>query len=188
MACGLLIAGCMPSQDQSQGKTKAKIDLETVNINNEYSMGIPKFMSEAKSLNDEASLQYQNIFQEAYVIVIDESKDEYIESYKNLDAYDTTQSVIANYTDTQIQSITSRLEVIEKSEVKTFRINGLNASSIEIDGKVENVDVPITYFLNFVEGREKLYFIMAWTLQKKKDTHRSTFEEMVKSFRVFKRK
>jgi hypothetical protein len=151
-------------------------------------MGIPAFMTKATALNKGASLQYQNIFKEAYVIVIDENKQEFIDTYKKLSIYDTTRSVLSNYTDAQVQSITANIEVLSQKDATTSRINGLKAATVELDANVKDVKIPITYFLSFVEGNDKLYFIMAWTLQDKKDTHRDTFSRMVKSFRTFKKK
>jgi hypothetical protein len=184
---GLFLCSCLPNLNKEE-KSGEKIELKPVSINREYSMGIPSFMTKATALNKGASLQYQNIFKEAYVIVIDEDKQEFIDTYKGLSVYDTTRSVLSNYTDSQVQSITANIEVLSQKEVTTFKINGQNAAAVELDANVEGVKIPITYFLSFVEGKDKLYFIMAWTLQNKKDTHRDTFARMVKSFRTFKKK
>jgi hypothetical protein len=186
-ASTLLLFSCTPEHNKND-KAASKVELKPVTINGEYKMDVPAFMSKATTLNEAASLQYQNIFKEAYVIVIDEEKDAFIQAYKDLSAYDTARSVISNYTDTQIQSTTSELDVISQTEIKNFKVNGLNASSIEIDANLEGVQTPITYFLSFIEGQKKLYFVMAWTLQDKKEKHRETFQEMVKTFRVFKKK
>jgi hypothetical protein len=73
--------------------------------------------------------------------------------------------------------------VISKEELKNLTINGMNAATTELDAKVEGVSVPISYFLTFVEGKKKLYFIMGWTLQNKKDTYRADYLQMRKSFK-----
>jgi len=140
-------------------------------------------MSKATSLNEEASLQFQNIFKEAYVIVIDEDKQQFIKTFKELSSYDTTLSVIDNYGSVQLQSVSSRSEVISKEELKNLTINGMNAAATELDAKVEGVSVPISYFLTFVEGKKKLYFIMGWTLQNKKEAYRADYLQMRKSFK-----
>jgi predicted Zn-dependent protease len=177
----------MPNLNKEE-KNGGKIELKPVSINEEYSMGVPAHMTKATSLNDDASLQFQNIFKEAYVIVIDEDKTEYINMYKEASVYDTSRSVLSNYTDTQVQSTTANMEVISQKSIKTLKINGLKAATTEIDATVEGVKFPITYFLTFIEGKEKLYFIMAWTLQDKKETHRAAFDQMARSFRMLKSK
>lgn len=163
-----------------------KAEFETVSINGIYSMGIPTFMSKATSLNEEASLQYQNIFKEAYVIVIDEDKQEFLDALSEVGAYDSARSVIGNYADTQMQLTSSGMNVKFKKDITELTINGLSAATTEVDAEVEGVAVPITYFLTFVEGPEKLYMVMAWTLSENKDTHRETFMEMAKSFKDLK--
>lgn len=160
------------------------VDLETVSINNDYSMGIPTYMTKAKSLNDEASLQFQNMFKETYVVVIDENKQEYVDAYKELSGYDTTRSVLLNYADTQMQLTTANLDVVNKTRIAPLKINGLSAATTEIDANIEGVRPVISYFLTFIEGKEKIYMIMAWTLQDKKETHRATFERMARSFKT----
>jgi hypothetical protein len=168
----------------TKNEKAAVTDLSPVTINSEYSMGIPSFMTKTTSLNDDASLQFQNIFKEAYVIVIDESKEGFVDALVDADSYDSSRSVIENYADTQVQLTTSNMNVITKKDVIPSTINGLNAASAEIDATVEGVKQPISYFLTFVEGKEKLYMIMAWTLQTKKETHRNTFEVMAKTFQT----
>jgi hypothetical protein len=177
-----LMASCMLNGGKNE--KSAKNDYDTISINGQYSMHIPKFMTKAANLNNDASLQYQNIFKEVYVIVIDENKKEFIETYNNLGSYDSTRSPIANYADTQVQLITSNANVINKTEVTNFTINGANAATTEIDASIEGVKTPITYFLTFIDGKDNLYMIMAWTLRDKKETHRPLFDEIAKSFKM----
>jgi hypothetical protein len=177
----LAFTACTPNKKVEE--KSASVALTPVSINDQYAMSVPEYMSKASSLNEGASLQYQNLFKEAYVIVIDEEKEVYVNSYKELSVYDTTRSVISNYTDTQIQSISENVEVLGKTQVKSHRVNGLKATTIEIDATLEGVESSITYFLTCVEGADKLYMILAWTLQDRKDRHRDTFQQMVKTFR-----
>jgi hypothetical protein len=177
-----LMASCMLNGGKNE--KSAKNDYDTISINGQYSMHIPKFMTKAANLNNDASLQYQNIFKEVYVIVIDENKKEFIETYNNLGSYDSTRSPIANYADTQVQLITSNANVISKTEVANFTINGADAATTEIDASIEGIKTPITYFLTFIDGKDNLYMIMAWTLREKKETHRPLFDEIAKSFKM----
>jgi hypothetical protein len=186
LLCGVLVSSCDLNLNKD-GKSGGKAELKRVTVNDEFSLGVPAYMTKATSLNDNASLQFQNIFKEAYVIVIDEDKEEFIKAYEESSAYDTARSLLSNYSDIQVQLTTSAMDVISRKELTTMGINGLRAETTEIDATVEGIDSPITYFLTFVEGDEKFYFIMAWTLQDKKDTHRATFEEIANSFRLIKK-
>ncbi|HRW22364.1 MAG TPA: hypothetical protein P5509_10350, partial [Bacteroidales bacterium] len=55
----------------------------TIQINNLYSIDVPDFLVKTNSLNDEASLQYENTAKEYYVIVIDEAKHDFLEALNN---------------------------------------------------------------------------------------------------------
>ena len=184
VALCLSLSSCFMNLSKKNEKPE-NVEMETVTVN-DYSMGVPKFMTKASNLNEDASLQYQNIFKETYVIVIDEGKQAFIDAYVDADAYDTTRSVIDNYTDTQLQLTTSSLNVLSKSETKKLTINGLAATTTEIDAELEGVSAAITYFLTYVEGPDNLYVIMAWTLKDRKDDHRETFKQVAESFRVLK--
>jgi hypothetical protein len=165
-----------------------KTDLIPVIINNEYSLDVPSFMTKTTSLNDVASLQFQNLFKEAYVIVIDEDKQEFLDALVEAERYDSAVSLVANYADTQVQLISAGVNVTSRRDPKSVRINGLNAKITEMDAEVEGVEAPVTYFMTFLESREKLYMIMAWTIKNKKETHRETFEKMARTFRVVRAK
>jgi len=55
---------------------------------------------------------------------------------------------------------------------------------VEMDGLVEGIDEAITYYITFLEGRENVYMMMAWTLKDKKEKLRSDYEKMFSSFRL----
>ncbi|MFT5859758.1 MAG: hypothetical protein ACI865_001862 [Flavobacteriaceae bacterium] len=59
-------------------------------------------MSQDGNLNDQASLQFANLQKEKYIIVIHESKSEYIEIFRDLDQFDEALSVIDNYAEHQV--------------------------------------------------------------------------------------
>jgi hypothetical protein len=153
----------------------------------DYSMGIPSFMTETTTLHEDASLQFMNMFQEAYVIVIEESRDQFITAMQDADLYDSTTTVIMNYANTQLQLTGSKLNVASRGDVKTIRVNGLIGASAEMDATLEGVPSPISYFMTFYEGKNNLYMVMAWTLQSKKEQHREAFDKMARSFIAFKR-
>jgi hypothetical protein len=157
-------------------------------IRNEYSMDIPSYMTKSTELNDDASLQFRGILREAYVIVIDESKQEFVDFLAAEEMYDSTLSIVSNYAKTQLDNTTSSMNVISRKTPVRMKINGLNAVKAEIDGVVDGIPEPISYFVTFVESSEKLYMIMAWTLKEEKEVHRETFEKMAKTFKCLHEK
>ena len=47
----------------SLSKDEVKIeDLKKINVNDEYALSVPEYMTEMKSLHEDASFQYANIF------------------------------------------------------------------------------------------------------------------------------
>jgi hypothetical protein len=174
-----LLYACFDTTQKEENISVDK-DFNIVKINNEYKIGIPKYMKEAKDLNDEASLQYQNIFKETYIVIIDEPIDEFVDVFKELGEYDSTLSVVENYRDVQTQFISESFQINKKSASESLKINGLDAQMMELEGTFENID--IFYNLAFVQSKEKLYMIMTWTLKNRKNKYKKTFEAMIKSF------
>lgn len=177
-------SSCIKSKDKNGNKEPKIEDFHTVSVNEEYQVSLPKFMKGTTGLNEEASLQYQNLFKEAYTIIIDEPKQDFVDVYKELDQYNEGITLLQNYRKIQLQAFTSTIQVNHQSEVKPMTIHGLDAESVEIDGHVEGIDEEISYFLTFVEGTENIYMIMAWTLKSKKEEHQKTFETIAQSFEL----
>jgi hypothetical protein len=164
-------------------------DFKKINVNNLYTIKLPKYMDEAKEdLNDVASLQYENQLKETYLLIIDESKKEYIDSYRRFDEYNEELSVAENYKNAQLELIQEGIKTLRLSEPSTSKINGLDVVHLELDAKVEGVFYDITYFFNFIEGKENMYMIMAWTLTSEKDTYREVFKKAASTFSLLEKK
>lgn len=159
-------------------------DFTPVEINNIYRISLPDYMNKATDLNEEASLQYQNIFKETYMVILDEPKDELISLFQELGEYDDSLSVAENYRDIQLSFITEDIDLSFQSEPETVNINGLDAEMVALDGKIEGVPYEISYFLTFIEGKTNVYMIMAWTLKNRKGKYEETFDKTVKSFEL----
>lgn len=183
MLLSLSLTACSSDRKVSEETNTATVTkTRKVVINGDYSIDIPDHMKERKGLNDDASLQFCNIFKGMYVIVIDESKDTFIDTFKGIDEYDTTRSVAQNYRDVQLQLMTEHYSNVEQSTSKSLRIDGLDAEMLTMDARVDGTD--ISYLLTFIEGTDNVYCIMAWTLKNKKEKHIGAFSEMAKTFRL----
>jgi hypothetical protein len=179
----LSLSSCFDLTSKKE-ETISEADLNHVQINNEYSIKLPKYMTVAKNLNDEASLQYQNIFKETYVIVLDEDKQEFIDTFIDLGEYDSTLSVIENYGNVQVKSMSENMTMKSDGNLAALKINNRDAQTIQFDANIEGVKGDIAYYLTFVEGDDKVYMIMAWTLANRKEKYGKTFDTMVKTFKV----
>ena len=181
---GQLLTSCLDLDENKPEDISSEKDFTSVLINNEYRIRVPKYMKKANDLNDEASLQYQNIFKETYIIVIDESKEEFISIFQELEEYDNSISTVKNYRNIQLKFFNEVLDISRQSNSKSTKIGNLNSEVLEIDAYAEDVNDEIAYFLTFIEGEEKLYMIMAWTFKSQKGKYKSTFEKMVESFEL----
>ncbi|UII79160.1 hypothetical protein [Flagellimonas sp. CMM7] len=179
---GFSLTSCINFKTKEKEGTSDIENFNQIEINNEYKVNLPKYMRKTSTLNDEASLQYQNVFKETYVIVIDEPKEEFVDVFKELDQYNDEYSLVENYRDVQMQLFAESMNIESETTPASMQVNGLDAEMVEIDGKVEGIEDKITYFLTFIEGDEKVYMIMAWTMQNRKDTYRMDFENITKSF------
>lgn len=174
----------MDSKTKKTGTIPKVEDFNMVNVKNEFQILIPKDLGKTTGLNADASLQYQNIYQEAYIIVIDEQKGAYIDTFKKLDLYNNDKSFIENYRETQLQLLAERIRILKQTEATFTTINNLEASQLSIDAKVDGIEETLSYFLTFVEGKQKVYLVMCWTTSSKKEEHRATFETISNSFKL----
>jgi hypothetical protein len=179
----ILVVCCTGSDKKAEERLNAA-EFNVVNVNGEFSMAIPKYMTEAKNLNEDAALQYQNVFKETYVIVIDEVKQEMIGTFREVGEYDTTLSVAENYRNIQLRMLEEGITINARSKPEAVKVGNLDAQQVQIDGNVEGISQEIAYFLSFVEGKEKVYMIMAWTIKDRKEKYRKTFDKIAKSFRL----
>ncbi|NND63201.1 MAG: hypothetical protein HKN48_08405 [Flavobacteriaceae bacterium] len=158
-------------------------DFKTEKVEGMYEVSVPKYMKEAFDLNDDASLQFQNIYKETYLAIIDESKADFIEVFKELNEYDDGLSVAGNYRNIQMQYFTEGIRIDKRSEPRKLTINGLEAEQVEFNGRVPEVDYDIYYLMTFIEGEENVYMMMEWTLASFEDKFKGTFKQMAETFR-----
>lgn len=159
-----------------------KEENQTININDQYSLELPSHMSKASNLNEEASLQYQNILKELYVIVIDEPKKEvdgYLES-----SYKTTG--LASYAQLLHDNFKQALEKPKFSEVQNSQINGLKAQMFSASGIVETYG--IYYEMAYIEGNHSYYQVLVWTAEGQKEKYAQQMKDIIATFKETKKR
>lgn len=158
-----------------------KKDLKIINVNDIYSMAVPEYMSEMKSLNEEASFEYANIFKETYVIVIDENKQDFINTFKELEIYKDSLSPLDNYSEYQMDSFKENMEEVEIKKLNK-KIRNYTSNQYEFSGKTEGIHIK--YLIGFVEGKENMYMMMSWTLKDRFKKYKNTFQLTQNSFKI----
>lgn len=161
-----------------------KTKFNEVKINGLYSMSLPDYLTEGYELNSEASLQYQNEVKEVYVIVIDESKEEFIEVFESIGEYDSTKSAVDNYAEAQMESIEENMsEVTSKSTMRKADLAGCPARICDVAGTQDGITDAMGFTVAFIEGKETLYMVMTWTFEKTKPDYQDDMNEMINSFK-----
>lgn len=150
-----------------------KKDLKRIKIDTLYALAVPKYMKKLKSLNDDASLQYGNMFKEAYIIVIDEKKQDFIDVFKEFEEYDEGKTPLENYSENQIKKIKETIDDFEIKSTNTKNINGKKVKQFILSGKVD--DINVSYLMTFVDGNEYVFMIMSWTLKNRISRLKDTF-------------
>ncbi len=161
-------------------------DFQSAVVEGIYSIKVPNYMSVSNDLSEEASLQYENLIKDAYLIVIDENKAEFIEIFNELEMLDSTKTALENYTQYQRESISNTMDVTSVSELREIMINGNEALMIQIDGGIPEVNTDVTYLLAVIQGNANLYSVLYWTTkeQAKKCSH--TLNKAFTPFKIFK--
>jgi hypothetical protein len=135
-------------------------------------MSVPDYMTKTTSLNDVASMQYMNKTKEAYVVVIEDAKED-------LEAEGTKYNSLKEFHDSVIEILKSEDPKAEESKPTEFQQNGnkfyqtdLYATLQTEDGK----DIKVTYLVIYVESKTHYYQILCWTLA-------SSYKDLVADFK-----
>ncbi len=155
-----------------------------VNVAGRYSIMLPTYLTEGFDLNSEASLQYQNVIKEVYIIVIDEPKQEFIDVFREIEDYDTTKSPLENYARAQMESIRSNMSVVtSESPIRLVQTGCGQAIMYDVAGTQEGIDDAMGFTVGFYEGKLNLYMIMIWTFEKTKSVYQADMDAMLVSFK-----
>lgn len=152
-------------------------------VNETYSILIPNEFSITTLLNYDASLQYNDLDEEKYFIVIDEGKQEFIDVMIEGGNYDKDLSVVDNFSGIQISGFASGMKISSQTDVKKTIINGMDARIFSFDAEVEGIPFPISYFTAYVVGEETIYTLMGWTLESSKKQYENQVKSIIHSIK-----
>lgn len=155
--------------------------VEPVTFQNLYSLEVPSFMEATTALNDDASLQYQNLIKELYVIVIHETKDEINNAITDNNLDFIYSKDFDGYSQMVVDNFNESINIINRSEISDIIINGLKAKTFTLSGTVEGVEAYFKFCL--VEGNDNYYQIMTWTLEDRKDKYSEKMNSIINSFK-----
>lgn len=161
-------------------------EVQSINVKGKYEIELPKTLSKANNLHEDASLQYQNIFSEFYTIVIDEPISEFNEMVK-FDAFlkENYSPDLTGYAYLLKDNLSASIKNGKLSPFENTKINGMEAKLMNISGTVDDLD--IYYQIGFIKGKDRYYQIVNWTELKRKETHHKAMERIISSFKELNR-
>lgn len=169
----LILSSC--NKNPSDEKYEKKI------VENKYSIFIPESLGATTELNNIASIQFQNLSEDFYVIVLDETKESFANAVQN-NPTNITPDFKGYY-----NVIVSHFKKITQKDFKVYdiekkKINSSNAIVFSMSGMNDNY--PAFYRYAIIEGDQRYYQIMSWTNipQEKKYTER--MNKIIESFSV----
>lgn len=154
---------------------------QVVTIDGRYSVSLPSFLEKTEDLNDDASLQYQNIWKELYVIVIDEPIVNMQIALEDNDLGETYPNDLEGYSELLLGSFEESITVHDRSAFTDTKINDMPARLVKINGRADGVDV--FYHIAFVQGKEDYYQVMTWTLASREGRHKDKMDEIIYSLK-----
>ncbi|CAN5135837.1 hypothetical protein BH09BAC5_BH09BAC5_10380 [soil metagenome] len=190
----LIFSSCgMKSEGEKSDADKVGIENNLIKADSgDYEMRLPKEMYKLADLNDDASFQYADSSEELYVIVIHESKADFIKSFSDErlkeNRYNDSISPEMNYRIVQLKSIQENMEMEKDPAISKMKINGLDAEIVDYTGTPENMTIPIFYKVGFVEGKKYIYMIMTWTIKEYTSTNNEKMDFMIRSFKLTDKK
>ena len=147
-------------------------NFSTKNAGNCFTLEIPNYMAKTYDLNDVATLQYNNTVKEAYVIVIEDSKDE-LNSLSMI--FQNPKEFLESFTkDYQLESKNRTI-----SEITAFESNKNQHAQVEMSWSTEEGDLYM--LITTVETKEHFYKILCWTLREHKDKLKADYLTISKS-------
>ncbi len=151
---------------------------EEVVVENKFKVNIPTYLSQTFDLNEDATLQYQSRFRDVYVMVIEDTKEEFHNILIESEITDEYSSDFEGFA--KLMFACGGFWDVPEDDVKINKINGLNAITVETSNIIEGVD--IFYKAALIEGKTTYYQIVAWTNANKKSKNKADIEKMVDSF------
>jgi len=154
---------------------------EKKTVENKYSILIPESLEQTDQLNKVASVQFLNKKQDFYIMVLDESKEGFVNAIDQK-LYNTTADLSGYYTIlvAHFRKITPKAFKVYNIEKK--KINTHNAIVFSMSGITDSY--PVFYRYAIVEGNQRYYQIMSWTNTSQEQKYTERMNKIIDSFEI----
>lgn len=193
LGMGLLMTSCFSSSSSSDLEKSLKDlekELNTVKYvesdvdSLDFSMVLPDYMVATTTLDADRPFQYMNAVKEQYIVASYELISDVEPSLKVLNYEGKT--LLDQYVSYNKGVIEEGVKISKQEPIKKMTIDGMQAQLMQFDGMVEGISEGISYYTVFIQAKDKLYFVMTWTLESRKDDFKEIADKMIKSFHLKK--
>lgn len=146
-----------------------------------FSIEIASNLDETTILNEEATLQFKNEFQELYLIILEDNKEDLL-FYDGLNSENPKTRVKA-YANLILDNLEGSITLQNYTGHKEQKINGFEAVNFSFNGEDSESGENIFYYVTIIDGPTHIYQIFSWTLFDKKEQHLKTIKKMSQSFK-----
>ena len=147
-----------------QNKAQNNDEVQNVVVNNQYSIDVPAFLSPTTKLGEDASLQYWNKTLDISFQIIDEPKQGFLDSLKELREevpdFGKGESMLHNMAMITLGNLFDDMDKVEIGNYLETNINGLNALTLNAFQKSSFFKDALYGSFAFVEGKNTLYQII----------------------------
>ncbi|RYU92804.1 hypothetical protein [Emticicia agri] len=144
-----------------------------------YHVSIPDYMTKSVTLNDVATMQYINSAKNAYLVIIDDSKEE-------LEMKGIKFASLKEFHDDNIKHLKGEENDPVESKGVEFEANGnkFYQSELSVNFKEkDDLEVKITYLITYVETKGYYYQILCWSLTPEYKNLLADFKKIAASIR-----
>ncbi len=153
------------------GETK----MVTKNAGDLFTVDVPEYMEELDLGNPYANIQYGNMVDEHYLVILREAKSDFLFSGFHID--------VDYYAELQLEAFIESVDDPVITELETKTINGLATKNFEIDGILPENNLPIYYNFTFYESETAVYSLTTWTLAERERVHKENMYKIVNSLK-----
>lgn len=161
--------------------TSCKKETQTVDIEGRYTIELPVTLTKTNSINEEASLQYQDNFNDLYTIVIDEPKATFTKALKQNALENRYENNLEGYSKLITDGLDSSLSIKEFPDFEETTINGLKTRLLSFEGV--SAGNKVYWKLAFIEGSNTYYQVMVWTAADKRKKSEKEMAAIIHSFK-----
>lgn len=148
-----------------------------------YRIQIPNTMKLTNSLDVNASLQFSDVFREQFVTVSEFDKKDHLDRLMRNKSAKKQLSALENFSTLEYNAHMNAKSLLLESKWSTMEIDGSVFKIKAVDVEIYGASKEISYWLAFVEGKNRLYTIKLWTPKNRKHLFEESANLIIRSFR-----